>query len=138
MRVKVFVCGVCLLLSACASVPARQIITYSLPATPGGRLCVQQCEKSRGFCRESCDLDHRACISEAQAKAQREYENYTTERYRKHLPAEFLPSDFERDDACSAAKKHCFADCDSPYNSCYLECGGQVKIETSCQFFCFE
>lgn len=130
--------GILLLLAACDSAPVYRSTSYALPATPGGRMCVDQCGKSRDYCRESCDLDHRACYNDVQSAAQRDYDNYMRERFADHLPANRWPSDFEHPDACNATKKSCYGDCDRPYNLCYRECGGNVTVTTSCQFLCFE
>jgi len=118
--------------------PAYQGTTYTPPATPGGRMCVDQCNKARDYCQESCGLDYRACYNNVQAAAQRDYDNYTRERFTDNLPLSMMPSDFEHPETCNAEKKHCSSDCTRPYNSCYRSCGGAVTVTTSCQFLCFE
>jgi len=126
------------MLVACSEGPVYQSTTYVLPTTPGGRMCTDQCSKSRDFCRESCDLDNHACTNDVQAAAQRDYDKYARERFAAHLPSDRWPSDFEHPEACAAAKKSCYTACDRPYNSCYRSCGGSVIVTTSCQFLCFE
>ena len=129
-----------LVLAACGggNSPAYQNAAYTLPATPTGRMCVAQCGKSRDYCRESCALDHRACMNEVQTKAQRDYDAYARERFAKHKSLDLFPSDFENPEACNAAKKGCENACDRPYNGCYRDCGGTVNVVSSCQYFCFE
>jgi hypothetical protein len=133
-------CGILLLLlAACGgSAPVYQSTVYTPPATPGGRMCIDQCNKSRDYCRESCDLENRACYNDVQAAAQREYDRYTRQRFASHLSVDMLPSDFEHAEGCNATKKRCYADCLHPYHSCYHECGGTVTVTSSCQFLCFE
>lgn len=126
------------MLVACGNAPTYQNTNYVLPATPGGRLCADQCVKSRDFCRQSCDLDNRACYNDVQAAAQRDYDRYTRERFANRMTVDMLPRDFEHPQDCLAAKKSCLADCVRPYNSCYRSCGGTVTVTTSCQFLCFE
>ena len=126
------------LLVACSGGPAYQQTLYTPPATPGGRLCLEQCGKSRDYCRQSCDLDNRACYNEVQTAAQTEYDKYARERLANHFPVGLVVSDFEHPGKCVEAKKSCFASCDTPYQSCYRECGGKVTVLTSCQFLCFE
>ena len=138
MRQKILGYAFLLVLGACSSTPAYHNVTYIPPATPGGRLCMEQCNKSRDYCHQSCDLDNRACFNEVQAAAERDYDHYANTRFGERLPNELLPSDFEHPDACIADKKSCYADCNQPYDSCYKSCGGAVTVTTSCQFLCFE
>jgi len=78
MRVRKLCCGILLLLVACAGgEPVSQSTSYILPATPGGRMCVDQCNKSRDYCQESCTLDYRACYNDIQASAQHAYDAYS-------------------------------------------------------------
>jgi len=118
--------------------PAYQGTTYTLPATPGGRMCADQCKKAREYCAQSCDLDYRACYNDVQADAQKSYDLYVRERFMNHASVDLLPSDFEHADLCNAEKKRCLADCDTPYNACYKSCGGGITVTTTCQFMCFE
>jgi hypothetical protein len=97
-------------------------------------MCVLQCNKSRDYCGQSCDLDYRACYSDAQAAAQREYDIYATTQHARHQPIIKAPSDFQRTAACEEAKKTCFGDCDTPYNACYKLCGGKTAAPSSCLF----
>lgn len=138
MRGKYLWCGLFLWLSCCGGgVPASQEVNYLPPMTPGGRMCMDQCNKSRDYCRQSCDLDNRACVNDVQAAAQRDYDRYARDRFTAHAPVDLLPSDFEKLDVCIAEKRSCYNDCEHPYNACYKSCGGVVSVTTSCQFLCF-
>ena len=127
-----------LMIAACGEGPVYKSVVYGLPATPGGRMCVQQCAKARDYCGQSCDYDNRACYNNVQAAAQEAYDRYARERFGSQMTAAMLPSDFEHPEACVAAKKSCMGECDKPYDSCYRSCGGTVAVTTSCQFLCFE
>ena len=140
MKMKYLCCALFLLLAACGGAPmtpAAQGIAYTPPATPGGRMCIDQCNKARDYCQESCTLDYRACYNDMQAGAQRDYDSYTRERFTDNLPLSMMPSDFEHPEKCNKEKKNCSSDCAQPYNSCYRSCGGAVTVTTSCQFLCF-
>jgi hypothetical protein len=131
--------GLVLLLAACGGeAPSYQSTSYAPPATPGGRMCIDQCEKSRDFCRDSCTLDYRACYVDVQKEAQQGYDTYAREHFANHQPIDLFPSDFEHPEACNKDKKHCLSDCEQPYNSCYTGCGGTISVTKSCQFLCFE
>ena len=138
MNMKYLVCLGLLMLAACGVAPAYQGTQYTPPATPGGRMCMEQCNQARDYCQESCTLDYRACYNNVQAGAQSEYDKYTAERFADRTPVTLMPSDFERPEVCNAEKKKCFADCVHPYDLCYRSCGGTVTVTTSCQFLCFE
>jgi hypothetical protein len=141
MRINHFWCVLFLMLAACGGAPespAYQGKIYTRPATPGGRMCIDQCRKAQDYCQESCTLDYRACYNNVQAAAQREYDSYTRARFSSHSPVSMMISDFEHPEVCNAEKKKCFADCVRPYDSCYHSCGGTVTVTTSCQFLCFE
>jgi hypothetical protein len=130
-----FVLGAC---GTNATAPTYQNTSYILPASPGGRMCVDQCKKARDYCSESCSLDYRACYNDMQSTAQNEYDHYVRDRFINNTPTELLPSDFEHPEKCNSEKKHCLADCGKPYNACYTTCGGSVSTTSSCQFLCFE
>ena len=140
MGIRNFWCLFFLMLAACGggAAPAYHSIVYTPPATPGGRMCMDQCNKARDYCQESCSLDYRACYNNVQAAAQIDYDKYASEHFSGHLPSTMMPSDFEHPAACNAERKKCFADCTRPYDSCYRSCGGTVTVTTSCQFLCFE
>ena len=136
MRNKYVCCGLLLVLAACSgsSVPAYHATQYTLPPTPGGRLCVQ----ARDYCKQSCDLDYRACYNDVQTAAQHNYDRYTNDHFADPKAVKMLPSQFEHPEACNAEKKTCIASCVRPYDACYSSCGGNVTVTSSCQFLCFE
>ena len=139
MPLKPFLCGLLLLLTACGGgAPSYQTTTYTLPKTPGGRLCATQCAEARDYCRESCALDVRACYNDMQSKAQQDYDLYTRAHFADRKSIKLLPSDFEHPEACVAEKKTCIGTCIKPYNACYTSCGGVVTTTSYCQFLCFE
>lgn len=124
----------CLTLSACGkSVPTKPI--FEPPATPGGRMCIHQCNESRERCRQKCALEQRACTTAMQAQTIKDYEDYAQEQIRMRLPLDLRPSDFERPQKC--APLSCLEDCEHPYTSCYESCGGKIVATESCKYFCF-
>ncbi len=128
---------VALVLASCSSGPVAISVAYTPPATPGGRLCVNQCTIASTYCRDSCDLVQRQCVAKVQETALRDYDSYTREQFKSGGVIELRPRDFERMSPCDEDKKSCSAACESRYQSCYKDCGGTVDISTSCQSFCF-
>jgi hypothetical protein len=127
MRALLFCCGLVLVLSACGGDKTSPVPTaYSLPQSKGGKLCAEQCSKSRNYCGWSCDLDYRACYIDLQEAAQKRYEQYADARLTANQTVDKMPGDFLHPAACDAAKKSCKADCDGPYNACYSSCGGTI------------
>jgi hypothetical protein len=127
MRRILFFCGFLMMLTACAgdeSGPAA----YTQPPSKGGKLCAEQCNKSRNYCGWSCDLDYRACFIDVQATAMQQYEQYANARLAGGEAVDKSSRDFEHPAACDADKKSCQADCDAPYNACYSSCGGTVAV----------
>ena len=122
---------------ACSMPPAATSVSYTLPPTPGGRMCANQCLEAQDYCRQSCDIGLRTCVTDAQARAISDYDKYTREQFSNHESIELRPSDFERLGPCNDRRKDCAEDCDRPYRRCYAECGGKVDVTSSCQFFCF-
>lgn len=92
--------------------------------TPGNVICTTQCRKSNDYCAESCGLDYRACVSDAQAKGQRLYELYATQKHATGQGVDRKPSDFEDRAACDKERAACRTGCDSHYSSCYTSCNG--------------
>lgn len=142
MRLAVFarhigLLAVAILMLAACSDPVAKSYSYTLPSTPGGRLCVNQCTEAKQYCLQNCTLDQRRCIGSVQEQALKDYDKYTREQFAAHAPIELRPRDFERTASCDAANKSCIDDCEGPYQSCYSGCGGTVNATTSCQAFCF-
>jgi hypothetical protein len=123
------------LLGACT--PAAETVSYTLPPTPGGRMCTHQCVEARDYCIQSCDIKQRQCVMEVQTKAMSDYDTYARDQFSRHEPIDLNPSDFERQTPCTGAHKSCADACDKNYQTCYSNCGGQVNIDSSCQFLCF-
>jgi len=122
-------------LAACSA--ASETVSYTLPPTPGGRMCTHQCVEAEDYCTETCDLKQRQCVMEVQTRAMSDYDAYTRAQFFTHEPIELRPSDFERQAPCTEDRKECTASCDKHYQICYGDCGGQVAVTSSCQFLCF-
>lgn len=123
------------LLGACT--PAAETASYTLPPTPGGRLCTHQCVEAQDYCHQSCSLSQRQCVMKIQTQAMSDYDTYTRDQFSRHEAIELLPSDFERHAPCDDTQKSCTDECDKHYQTCYQECGGHVSVNSSCQFLCF-
>ena len=126
MRIAFLCCGIMLALAACGADNPAAPAAYTPPSTKGGKLCAEQCSKSRNYCGWSCDLDYRACFIDIQESAQRQYEQYAALRLGAGQAVDKSSRDFEHPAACDTDKKNCQADCDAPYNACYSSCGGAV------------
>jgi hypothetical protein len=125
-----------LLIAGCGRV-ATHTATYDPPPTPGGRLCSLQCSEANNYCRQTCDLVNRKCVSEIQARALQDYESYTRQQFTNHDAIDLHPRDFERTNSCDDAKATCTANCEGDFQMCYTNCGGVVTKNSSCQFLCF-
>jgi len=138
MRFYLPVLIVCLLaLAACAGGAASKSVSYTLPDTPGGRLCTSQCGKARDYCREDCELHQHECASRVQRQALIDYQKYMSEQFMHNDTVELRARDFERLEPCDDNFKSCAGVCDNDYQGCYQNCGGKIGITTSCQFMCF-
>jgi hypothetical protein len=131
---------VLLAVTGCAddvAAPATKSYTYTLPDTPGGRQCTNQCREAQDYCHQDCDLTYRDCVGKVQVQALQDYDRYTRDQFANHQAIELQPHNFERTTACDEAKKTCMTACEPPYQSCFQSCGGKVNVTTSCQYMCF-
>ncbi|MDD2325696.1 MAG: hypothetical protein PHW63_06825 [Alphaproteobacteria bacterium] len=126
------------LLAACSGAGGDATLKtrYELPETPGGRLCLVQCRSAQAHCSDACRLDERACVTEGQSQAIKDYEAYVRDQFRTRAEVDLRPSDFERTENCE--DKSCHRSCQKKYDSCFVGCGGKIEKESSCQFFCFD
>jgi hypothetical protein len=92
--------------------------------TPGQVICTTQCRKSNDYCAESCGLEYKACISDAQAAGQRQYELYATQKHASGQAVDRRPSEFEVRAPCDEDRNYCRGGCEKRYSSCYTSCGG--------------
>ena len=122
-------------LTACGE--AVKTTHFTLPVTPGGRVCSNQCAEAKNYCHQNCTLDHRRCVGQTQMQAIYDYDKYTREQFASHAAIELRPRDFERTAGCDTANKSCISDCERPYEQCYKGCGGTIETISSCQFLCF-
>lgn len=137
MRILPFLTAVMLiaLLAACGT--ATEVVRMTPPATPGGRMCLNQCRTAEDFCKQGCDLEERQCITRVQQQAMQDYDQYVRAQFANHAALEFRASDFERAGGCDKVKARCTKKCDQTYQLCFQDCGGSVNVTSSCQFLCF-
>ncbi len=136
LRLLTLCLAVMALLSACGPVYETQ---YSLipPASAEGRLCVNQCQQNRNFCRQNCGMMQQACVNEARSRALYEYQAYVNRRNAEKQPIKKSVSDFDRSYSCGNSS--CEARCEADYRDCFGgSCGGQVVAKTVCTAFCDE
>ena len=136
LRLLTLCLAVMALLSACGPVYETQ---YSLipPASAEGRLCVNQCQQNRNFCRQNCGMMQQACVNEARSRALYEYQAYVNRRNAEKQPIKKSVSDFDRSYSCGNSS--CEARCEADYRDCFGgSCGGQVLAKTVCTAFCDE
>ena len=124
-----------LALGGCAE--AVKNVSYTLPPTPGGRMCSHQCVEAQDYCHQACDLHFRQCVTDVQARAISDYDKYTRDQFLNHGVIDLRPSDFERQTPCADERKSCAETCDRHYQTCFGDCGGTVNVTSSCQFLCF-
>lgn len=134
LRLLTLCLAVIALLSACGPVYETQ---YSLipPSSAEGRLCVNQCQQNRNFCRQNCGLNQQACVNEARSRALYEYQAYVNRQQAEKKPVKKSVSDFDRSYSCGNSS--CEARCEADYRDCFGgSCGGQVIARTVCTAFC--
>jgi hypothetical protein len=117
MRLPSLAFFVCLLALAGCTNEAAKTYSYTLPSTPGGRLCTNQCVEATEYCHQTCDLHNRQCINDVQTEALRDYDSYTRDQFASHQPIELRPRDFERTAPCDTARKSCMNDCEDHHQS---------------------
>jgi len=110
-----------------------------LPQKPGARMCASQCHEAQNYCNQTCDLDNRSCVNDAQAKAIHDYDSYAREHFLDGSPVTLRPSDFENMTGCNGEKASCATACDKAFRTCYNGCLGPPKPtpQSSCSFLCF-
>ena len=123
-------------LAACGGAPAAKSYSYTMPDTPGGRLCTNACNSAHDYCKQACEFHGRECARDVQTQALEDYEKYAREQFAAHEPIELHGRDFERMSPCDGTQKSCTDSCESNMRACYEECGVKVELKTSCQFFC--
>lgn len=134
LRLLTLCLAVMALLSACGPVYETQ---YSLipPTSAEGRLCVNQCQQNRNFCRQNCGLNQQACVNEARSRALYDYQAYVNRQQAEKKPIKKSVSDFDRSYSCGNSS--CEARCEADYRDCFGgSCGGQVIARTVCTAFC--
>ncbi len=138
-RFAIMLAGLALLaLNACETpVVIDKHPGYEMPATPGGRMCANQCRDARDYCHKNCDLDVRICTTGVQSRALQDYDAYTRTQFAAHQPIELRPRDFEQLDPCNQTKERCEAECTQSFNSCFSGCGGEITTNSSCHFLCY-
>src|SRR6185312_3377421 len=100
----------CLALAACSGGTGKTY-SYTPPTTPGGRMCVDQCRLSSGYCEESCDNADRQCVEKVQQQALKDYRKYTEEQYAAGQPMDLSLHDFERMTPCNDGQAACYNKC---------------------------
>lgn len=134
LRLLTLCLAVMALLSACGPVYETQ---YSLipPGSAEGRLCVNQCQQNRNFCRQNCSLTQQACVNEARSRALYEYQAYVNRQQAEKKPIKKTVSNFDRSYSCGNSS--CETRCEADYRDCFGgSCGGQVIARSVCTAFC--
>ncbi|AWU93083.1 hypothetical protein [Azospirillum ramasamyi] len=134
LRLLTLCLAVMALLSACGPVYETQ---YSLipPGSAEGRLCVNQCQQNRNFCRQNCSLTQQACVNEARSRALYEYQAYVNRQQAEKKPIKKTVSNFDRSYSCGNSS--CEPRCEADYRDCFGgSCGGQVIARSVCTAFC--
>ncbi|GLR80440.1 hypothetical protein HUE56_20730 [Azospirillum oryzae] len=134
LRLLTLCLAVMALLSACGPVYETQ---YSLvpPSSAEGRLCVNQCQQNRNYCRQNCGMSQQACVNEARSRALYEYQSYVNRQQAEKKPIKKSVSDFDRSYSCGNSS--CEARCEADYRDCFGgSCGGQVIAKRVCTAFC--
>lgn len=134
LRLLTLCLAVMALLGACGPVYETQ---YSLipPGSAEGRLCVNQCQQNRNFCRQNCSLTQQACVNEARSRALYEYQAYVNRQQAEKKPIKKTVSNFDRSYSCGNSS--CETRCEADYRDCFGgSCGGQVIARSVCTAFC--
>ena len=117
----------------------RTDYTYQPPNTEFGRGCINPCLANKTQCRHECNSLHYKCKSldnsvrrtdnavrhtEHIMNSLNGHNNRISNQHRTHKPLQASH--------CDSDNNRCIKSCDEYYNSCYMNCGGQVLEKKYC------
>lgn len=135
-RKNIILCFILLAISSCGPVYRTQY-NYTSPNSWEGRQCANQCIKDKSNCRQQCNKDVQTCQSiESIKEAANIAIRQNTNKAKKDPYDNFsvYPNQGLSKNDCS--NHSCYNGCDSDYNACFVNCGGEVKTETICVSNC--
>jgi hypothetical protein len=127
------VAGIAVILAGCGPIYSNQT-DYATPKSTNGKICVNQCETNRLLCKQTASMQQNTCLINAKQQAREEYSRYEREQRAKNLPVVRTQDSYYDKSACSFESDNC----DSIYNSCFSNCGGQISTKKVCVAFCNE
>lgn len=125
---------------------------YTPPSNFNGMQCINQCLSNKSYCQSNCSANNQSCKANLQwlkigETTARIIEGPRYHRYGHYNPYYYQPyynsaaDDLSREynsgmAQCRREQTYCTKQCESNYNDCYQNCGGQVLVETYCYANC--
>lgn len=108
--------------------------SYAPPPTNAGKLCANQCQTVKNYCRRTCSAEESSCKAQQQSRAQQEYNQYVKRQQAAKREIERTQSSFMSYGACAA--RTCNETCEADFRICYSTCGGEVRESVICTSGC--
>lgn len=107
--------------------------TYELtpPQTAEGRMCVTQCQQTKGACQNAGYDRYARCKSEQRAYAERKFNEYRIQQLLLGLPIKKSQQSFYGGYSCSHEQSY-KSGCEQDFVGCFSTCGGAVTPHTVC------
>ena len=105
--------------------------TYVPPKSRHGRLCANRCITQKSVCQNNCSILNQSCHMQANAIAMPAYNAYLKKIDKeKKVPNKNIRyfADY------SSCQNGCH--CNTNYDLCFTNCGGQIIPRTVCTLFC--
>jgi hypothetical protein len=119
------------LLSSCGSIYGTAY-SYQPPKSASGKMCVEQCVKTKNHCQQSCRMQDQSCRMTEHKHAYYRFQQYRNQQTALGKPVKKSVNDFDN------SYFQCNVTCHCPieFNSCYQRCGGIVTQHQECTAFC--
>ena len=113
--------------------------TYELtpPQTAEGRVCVSQCQQTKGICQTAGYDRYQRCKTEQRAYAERKFNEYRIQQLLLKQPIKKSQRHFHSGYSCRHEQSY-KAGCQQDFIGCFSTCGGTVKPQVVCTANCDE
>ncbi|MGD8332004.1 MAG: hypothetical protein PVJ49_21400 [Acidobacteriota bacterium] len=101
------------------------------PQTAEGRMCVTQCQQTKGACQSAGYDRYARCKSEQRAYAERKFNEYRIQQLLLGQPIKKSQRSFYGGYSCSHEQSY-KSGCEQDFVGCFSTCGGTVTPHTVC------
>lgn len=123
-----------LLLASCTPV-METTYHFTPPPTAEGQSCAASCAAERAACTQGCDRRERLCLTDAEARAQRDY-RIDTDDFGDRRPSNRTILDYVGRYRNQCLMGGCRTPCEDSYRACFEQCGGTVTATEACTANC--